>query len=1164
MFSKIQHMNVNIKRLIAFIIIMFSDICFTQQYAFVNFTLEKSLPGNQVWSIFQDSKGFMWFATTAGLIRYDGENYIVYNETNGLTSYFAYNVDEDSKGNVWIGSPAGISKFNTATNQMISIPIGSFNNSYKIFVDSYDRVWIYDFQYPGDVYLYENDSLHNYSYEFNFHKQRILHIEQDNKGMLYLLNSEFKLFKFFTQQFQEVEFNSIVSGVAPRMFFFDTSGDLILCGRRGVAKIKLPGLKDNYEPEWLLKDPVSYGLQDSRGDYWFVSSQSGIYRIHNQEIQNIDETNGLPTPSLLSIYQDRENNLWIGTNLRGILKLSSLRLSHFSKNEGFNDEAILAVFSNGMKKYCATEKGLYSFFEPEFRRINLTKSTDNKPFDLAVLSIAKYSDIYLLGCVTGVYEFNGMDKVKLIGLGGYIVYDILIDSQERIWLTTNDGVYRWTGGVNFVKQDFGVKDIYVNSILEVNSKDIYLATSKGLVQIQNISHGLTEQQTKLFTIKDGLPSENILSLTKDKLGNIIMGTTNGLVIKNSEGEFNVIIDGLSNKVIPTVFVDSKGYLWAGTNHGLHQLTFQNDAYFLKSIFYMKDGLASNEFTRMPTITEDEDERIWFGTYSGLSVYDPNEEPAVFVKPLTYLSELYVNEKKASIDIQSIQEFNHSENKFRIKYQSPSFFDEDNLRFEYYLHPMESPWSNTTNLREITYSFLNPGSYIFRVRTINAFGIAGDVQEWAFKINPPFWRTNLFYFFVIAFLLLTIYLLVKLRLRRIQKNNVRLEKIVKEKTGELLESKNEIAQQYEKLLDAQKQLVEKSKLEKAYDEIKLLKDRLAIENIYLKERQGISTEIESVVGKSAAISKIRQQIIEVAETDTTVLITGPTGTGKNLIAAAIHSLSKRKDRALISVNCAAIPSGLIESELFGHEKGAFTGANEKHIGKFEMANDSTIFLDEIGDMSLPLQSKLLTVLQDKKFTRVGGNKTIEVNTRVIAATNQNLERLVEKGLFRQDLFYRLNVFNINVPSLSERIEDVGILAKYFIDIYAREMNKKVKGITKSAMTILEKYDYPGNVRELESIIQRAIILCKGNTMSDEHIVLRIQHTAKEEGNKINNTTIQDELTLEENERNYILRTLDKTKWKIQGDDGAAKILGVNSSTLRSRMLKLNIPFRREKW
>lgn len=1156
-------MNVNIKILVTLIILLFSDITNAQQYAFVNFTLEKSLPGNQVWSIFQDSKGFMWFATTAGLIRHDGNNHIIYNETNGLTSYFAYNIDEDSKGNIWIGSPAGISKFNLEKQEMESIMIGGFNNSYKVFVDFYDRVWVYDFQYPGDIYVYENDSLHNYSHEFNFNKQRILHIDQDQKGMLYLLNVEYKMFRFYSQQFQEVEFNNIISKTTPRMFFFDSNGDLILCGSSGVAKIKTKVFNLAKEPEWLLKSFVTYGLQDSRGDYWFVSPRSGIYRIHNDEILNLTEANGLPTASLLSIYQDRENNLWMGTNLRGILKLSSLRLSHYSRQEGFGDEAVLALLGSEDKKYCLTEKGLFTFIKPNFTKINLIGFPDNLPFSTTLLKMIKYQDSYLLGGATGIYKFDGIDKVRELGLKGFIVYDILIDSQERVWLATNDGVYRWTGGSNFIKQEFGVSDIYVNSLLEVNNKDIYLATSKGLIQVENIAQGFSHQQTHLFDTRNGLPSDNILSLSKDALGNIIMGTTNGLVIKDVNNKLEVIQDELSNTVVPAVFVDSRGFLWVGTNNGLNLFSRQNGSYILRSIFYRKDGLASNEFTRMPTISEDDNGRIWFGTYAGITVYDPQEEPAVFVKPFTYLSQLYVNEKQIEINFTEKREFKHSENKFRIIYQSPSFFDESSLKFEYYLHPIESSWTNTTTLREITYSFLNPGSYTFRVRSINAFGIVGDAQEWTFKINPPFWQTNLFYLLIVSFLLLTIYLFIKWRTKRINQNSMRLERIVKEKTGELVESKNELAQQYERLLDAQKQLVEKSRLEKAFDEIKLLKDRLAIENIYLKERQGISAEIESVVGKSAAIVKIKQQINEVAETDTTVLITGPTGTGKNLMAAAIHSLSKRRDRALISINCAAIPSGLIESELFGHEKGAFTGANEKHIGKFEMANDSTIFLDEIGDMSLPLQSKLLTVLQEKKFTRVGGNKTIEVNTRVIAATNQNLERLVEKGLFRQDLFYRLNVFIINIPPLFERIEDVGILAKYFIDRYSREMNKKVKGITKSALRILEEYDYPGNVRELESIIQRAMILCKGDTMTDEHIVLRIHNLVSNEGMIIYDTGPLGDLTLEELERNHIIRMLDQTKWKIHGDNGAAKILGVNSSTLRSKMSKLGIPFRKEK-
>jgi transcriptional regulator with GAF, ATPase, and Fis domain len=264
--------------------------------------------------------------------------------------------------------------------------------------------------------------------------------------------------------------------------------------------------------------------------------------------------------------------------------------------------------------------------------------------------------------------------------------------------------------------------------------------------------------------------------------------------------------------------------------------------------------------------------------------------------------------------------------------------------------------------------------------------------------------------------------------------------------------------------------------------------------------------------------------------------------------------------LVTVNCAAIPEGLVESELFGHEKGAFTGANERRLGKFEIADGSTIFLDEIGDMNLAVQAKILNILQDRKFARVGGNQPIEVDVRVIAATNYDPDELVRNGRFRRDLYYRLNVFALHIPSLRERVEDIEPLAKFFIDRYSKIMNKKISAVTKGALNVLETYSFPGNVRELENIVHRALIVCVGDVVTDEDVII---HTINVRATRDGSVWTGDTpLTLEEAEREYILRVLQKTNWKIRGKGGAAEILGMHSNTLRSRMAKLKIPFQRE--
>ena len=337
------------------------------------------------------------------------------------------------------------------------------------------------------------------------------------------------------------------------------------------------------------------------------------------------------------------------------------------------------------------------------------------------------------------------------------------------------------------------------------------------------------------------------------------------------------------------------------------------------------------------------------------------------------------------------------------------------------------------------------------------------------------------------------------------------------------------------------------LQKALTEVEQLKTRLEQENIYLQQEIKLTHNFEEIISQSKKFRKVLTQVEQVAVTDSTVLILGESGTGKELIARAVHNISKRKERALVIVNCAALPSTLIESELFGHEKGAFTGAFARKIGRFELADGGSIFLDEIGEIPLELQSKLLRVLQEGEFERLGSTKTTKVNVRVIAASNRDLQMAVEKGEFREDLYYRLNVFPIKLLTLRERKEDIPLLAQHFLLKHGTRIGKQIGAITQKVMDALIKYSWPGNVRELENIIERAVIITRGNKLDlGDSIPKNIGVLQKE------NIT-----TLEENERSYILKALEFSNWKISGERGAAKLLGIKRTTLESRIKKLNI-------
>ncbi len=334
--------------------------------------------------------------------------------------------------------------------------------------------------------------------------------------------------------------------------------------------------------------------------------------------------------------------------------------------------------------------------------------------------------------------------------------------------------------------------------------------------------------------------------------------------------------------------------------------------------------------------------------------------------------------------------------------------------------------------------------------------------------------------------------------------------------------------------------------RAYTQIAELKNRLAEEKLYLEDELRTEYNFEEIIGESPALKRVLKQVEIVGPSDATVLLLGETGTGKELIARALHNLSPRRERTLVKLNCAAIPTGLLESELFGHEKGAFTGAIERKIGRVELAHDGTLFLDEIGDIPLELQPKLLRVLQEQEFERLGSTRTIRVNLRLIAATNRDLPQMVAERQFRTDLFYRLNVFPIVIPPLRERQEDIALLVRYFAQKYSRRMNKRIDTIPAEALEAIGRYPWPGNVRELENFIERAVILSPGST-------LKIALGELKGGAAV----VSSGKTLEAAEREHILNALKETEWVLAGPRGAAARLGMKRTTLQSKMKRLGI-------
>jgi len=380
-------------------------------------------------------------------------------------------------------------------------------------------------------------------------------------------------------------------------------------------------------------------------------------------------------------------------------------------------------------------------------------------------------------------------------------------------------------------------------------------------------------------------------------------------------------------------------------------------------------------------------------------------------------------------------------------------------------------------------------------------------------------------------------------KELGKTHDELEVRIGERTLELTRANLQLTQEIIERKKAEESLLQ------AFAEIKRLNDRLQVENIYLQKEVANEYNFGEIIGQSTVLSTVFLRVEQVASMNATVLLLGETGTGKGVVARAIHSSSARKSRPMITVNCAALPMSLIESELFGRERGAFTGAHERQIGRFELADGGTIFLDEIGELPLELQSKLHRFIQDGELERLGSPRTIKIDVRIIAATNRDLKEEIRAGRFREDLYYRLNVFPITMPPLRERKEDIPLLVNHFVTKFNKKIGKKIESVSKETVNLLQEYHWPGNVRELESIIERAVITSQGTALQ----VLDLLDTARS-GDDLMGQEVKALVTME---RDHILQVLRKTGWRISGVNGAALLLGLNPSTLRARIKRLGI-------
>jgi DNA-binding NtrC family response regulator/ligand-binding sensor domain-containing protein len=1168
----------------------------TDELIFEHLTVADGLPNNHIKCIIQDHLGFLWFTTQNGLVKYDGYNFKTYvpepSDTNSINTRNPIWVIEDHLGDLWISSwQEGLIKFDRKTesfkhyvhdendpNSIMS------NGTYHLYEDNSGTLWLgmigegmEKFDRESEVFVhYRNDPDDIYSLSSN----AVNIIYEDSEGNLWVGTSN-GLNKFDRETGKSVRYfnepgnpNSLIYNVIQEIIE-DHSGNLWIATTGGLSKFNYKkDIWKNYVnvpdvPNSLSHNNIVVVFEDKKGRIWAGSRWGGLNLfdpkldgfIHYFSDPNNPES--ISSDYVVSMNEDKTGILWIGCWISGLNKLDpySNKFKHYKNIPGnsnsLSNNWVWCLFNDSKGiLWIGTRGGGLNRYDPETETFNSFVFNPADPTSISDNSIgcilednqgnlwvgAGNGILNRLNRATNKFERFYLEQENNSNVVNGSIMSMVEDSSNNLWIATYAG-----GLIKLDLNSIDENEIYFTRYLH-NPND---STSLNLNRINKLyldSFGSLWIGTDLGGLDKFLPDSEtfqhfldrksrfdiIVSIYEDSGGRFWIGTYNGgLNLFNREtGDREIFTerDGLPHNSIKEILEDESGNLWLSTERGISKFNYEK-----KSIrnYTVSEGLQAGLF-HMRAASKGLNGEMYFGGINGFNRFHPKDLVDNPFPPEVVLSDIKLYDKslpiggdsplQIHINLAEAIELSYDQNDITLEYVGLHYSRPGEITYEFKLENYDRDWRRAGKNRFATYTNLQPGNYKFLVKATSSDGVVCKVPA---SINiviiPPFWQTMWFKILTAIVILSLLYLGYRLRVNQLEKKRKQLEERVAERT------------------EAAK------KLSDALDEVELLKNRLHEENIYLQSELKVEHNFENIISTSDKFNKVLSSVEQVASTDSTVLILGETGTGKELLARAVHSISRRSDRPLVKVNCATLPENLIESELFGHEKGAFTGATSKKIGRFELATGGTIFLDEIGELPYELQTKLLRVLQEGEFERLGNPNTIKVDVRVLAATNRELEKEVKEGLFREDLFYRLNVFPIKIPSLRERKEDIPLLVNHFLKKYNAKAGKRVEIITQEVMEKLESYDWPGNVRELENIIERAIITSKGNKL-----IL---------GDWLSETDLSPSkskiLPLEEMERNYIIEVLETTQWKVSGERGAARILDINPQTLVSRMKKLGI-------
>ncbi|MBN2279528.1 MAG: sigma 54-interacting transcriptional regulator [Candidatus Marinimicrobia bacterium] len=1142
--------------------------------AILNFAFSKEQPlhlipldfNRAIHCIYQDSNYYLWFGTDDGLYRYNGKDYVAYKidpyQKNSISDDNITALYENGSRDLLIGTKfGGINKFNSSTENFLS-----FQN------DLMSRVSIHaicNFQneilFGIDSGLFrlksENSELSYQAVLTGYTITDILSVD-DHCLMVATENNGFFHYDNFEKEGSEKD--HFLSNVGVNFLLKVNKNIILISTRQGLYYYNLSAksLKSIEHKGIVNLSSVDKNAitMDHLGNIWIglgyelhlISTSDDFNSIDIQSFE-LDVDNQF-SKGINALYFDHSGVLWINLKGKGLYKYFPLqKFLHFNIEEGLMSNMIFSVIENNSHSILlGTHHGLF-VYDLEDHLVERIPGTEELNFQVIT---ALYKDSYQnLWCGTnnGLYKFGSSGDLvhykhsskELSSISSDFVSSIVGDPLNvgDLWIGTSDGLNRYRKEYdNFIhyfhdqKDEHSIAGNNISHLYFSQKKDLWIGTeNEGLSRLNWAE--MNKFDPKFVNYGDDITQKESISDTKityisESNDRIWIGTENGgLNSIDTLNNFNHYLEtkGLLDNHILSILSTQDDFLWIATRDGISKFDTRNRVF---KNYYFKDGIKKGEFiNKSACITKNG--KIILGSKAGFTFFHPSQIVSNINPAVPQVAGVYLfNQKIKNEDFKGQGEiiklkYNQNVISFEIcalHYVSPL----ENI-IDYYLEGVDESWGRCRNFEYLTYSNLKPGQYTFHIKVANNDNIWNENEKsLKITITAPFWRTFWFQFIVISLIAGLAFLFIKQRLNEIEKKKFHLEKQI----GDKIKINEE--------------------LNKALAEVEQLKIKLENENTYLKKEIEVSgnSNYKEIVTNSKKMNHILAQVDIASGADPTILILGESGTGKDLLAHAIHKSSNRSKEPFIKVDCAALPPNLIESELFGHEKGAFTSANMRKIGRFELANGGTIFLDEIGELPIKVQQKLLRVLQSGEFERLGNSVTLRTNTRIIAATNRNLEDEVKKGQFREDLYYRLNVFPINIPPLRERMEDVPLLVQHFIDKYAGKFNKTITKIPQKTITALMSYSWPGNIRELENIVQRAIIISRDD-------ILELGDWFKSNQPNRENDDENIFISLEEIQKRHIERILEFTNGKVSGENGAAEILKINPKTLFSRMKKLNI-------